>query len=160
MSLGHARWLACVVCACAVLACGDDDGNGSAPTGDGGGGNDADGGPGDRDGGGGGNSGSGGGSGGGGDVDSGVDAGPDGAILPPDFLDGDVYYDAQEEDAGPPPEEWTCPDALWNDGICDCGCSATDYDCNQVTNCITPGCAEVTCGACFTADGSWKACAP
>src|SRR6185295_14743710 len=42
-------------------------------------------------------------------------------------------------DPGPPPKAWTCPKALWADGHCDCGCSATDFDC-KAFSCIDPGC--------------------
>ncbi|MDH5671752.1 MAG: hypothetical protein OEZ06_06355 [Myxococcales bacterium] len=56
------------------------------------------------------------------------------------------------------PAEWACPDAFWNDGICDCGCSARDEaDCTTFS-CIEPGCRENTCDACFTADLRWQSC--
>ncbi|MFI5308162.1 MAG: hypothetical protein ACHQ53_12455, partial [Polyangiales bacterium] len=65
------------------------------------------------------------------------------------------------DDAGPAPASWTCPKALWNDGHCDCGCSALDVDCaTRGTACSDPGCVAAVCEACYTLSGSWKACVP
>jgi hypothetical protein len=162
MGVAGLRWLACIACACALLACGDDSGGNDGIGADRDAGDAGDRGHGGRGGRGGDEEGGSGGSGhaGSGDHDAAVeDAGPDSGFPPP-FLDGGVYSDASEEDAGPPPENWSCPEALWNDGICDCGCTATDYDCNQVGGCVTPGCVSNACQACFTASGSWKPCLP
>ena len=91
---------------------------------------------------------------GGATADAGSDSGP-----------GNTDFDAAVNNkppppavAGPPPKAWSCPDALWADGHCDCGCSATDWDCKQFS-CIDPGCIEGACEACFTLSGSWKPCA-
>jgi hypothetical protein len=126
---------------------------------------DEDAGPGDRDGGGGsgrggGNSGrggrGGGGSGrGGGDPDAGMDS-----SVPNPFdydASGDYSLEGGVFDAGPPPETWVCPAALWNDLICDCSCGATDVDCVQFS-CTEPGCVADTCEACFSASQTWKPC--
>ena len=158
MGVGHLRWLACFVCVCALTACGDD-----------GGGDDADdtvgAGPGE-DGGPEGGNGGGGRSGGGGDgpdprdsgaPDSGADdGGMDGSM--PDRFEYDAagdYNDDGMPDAGPPPDDWSCPAALWQDGHCDCSCGATDVDC-AAFSCTEPGCVAATCDACFSASGTWK----
>ncbi|HMI90675.1 MAG TPA: hypothetical protein VK509_04895, partial [Polyangiales bacterium] len=91
-----------------------------------------------------------------------MDAGKDAKVDNPFEYDAAAdYVDAKTpaELAGPPPAAWSCPAVLWADGVCDCGCSVRDYDCLQVS-CTEPGCVADTCGACFTATGAWKPCAP
>ncbi|MDP2343793.1 MAG: hypothetical protein Q8O67_22735, partial [Deltaproteobacteria bacterium] len=36
------------------------------------------------------------------------------------------------------PANWICDDALFNDGVCDCGCDAPDDDCasGEFTDCV------------------------
>src|SRR5262245_1318962 len=143
-------WLPCLVCAFALLACGDDGGGGG------------DGVVIDKDGG----------------EDAGRDAGRKDSgepELPPPDNPRPMRHAAPSEDAGadaadafdpfdydasyfdgsvnipPVPEEWSCPEALWADDTCDCGCGATDYDCVQFS-CSEPGClpnGPSGCVACF-----------
>lgn len=114
-------------------------------------------------------------------VDAAIDAGMDGGDTstggrrppPPSDTGMDAGLDADLE-AGPEsdacdintggcvpavPEDWSCPDSFWGDGICDCGCTARDDDCQQFS-CTEPGCIEPTCEACSELDGSWKPCLP
>ncbi len=93
------------------------------------------------------------------------DAGSDGSSSNPFDYDasGDyTMYMDPNADAGPPPDAWSCPAAMWADGTCDCGCSVADFDCkNRPTGCIDPGCVPQNannCDACFTLSGSWKPC--
>jgi hypothetical protein len=44
----------------------------------------------------------------------------------------------------PPPRSWECPDFWYNDGECDCGCQAPDYDCENAT--------FAACDACWCGD--------
>jgi hypothetical protein len=80
--------------------------------------------------------------------DSGQDSGPTTA---PD-AGGEVPYTP-----GPAPDEWTCTDALWNDGYCDCGCGVADSDCVG-QSCTELGCVAQGCDACYTAERAWKPC--
>lgn len=79
------------------------------------------------------------------------DAGGDSGVMPRDG-GGDVNIDP-----GPPPEEWTCAEALWADGYCDCGCGAPDSDCVSNT-CTELGCIADGCEACYTEEFAWKPC--
>ena len=90
--------------------------------------------------------------------DAGMDAGPDATM---DVADtGIEECDINTGQCVPPvPDAWTCPQAFWADGICDCGCTERDIDC-QTSSCIEPGCVDGLCGACFTLEGSWKPCTP
>lgn len=40
------------------------------------------------------------------------------------------------------PADWDCDDALFADGTCDCGCGATDDDCDsgEFTDCVRDNC--------------------
>jgi hypothetical protein len=91
-----------------------------------------------------------------------MDAGKDGSVFNPFGYDanGD-YSDARgpAEFEHPMPSDWACSSALWADGVCDCGCTARDYDCTGVS-CTEPGCIATACGACFSATGAWMPCAP
>jgi len=80
--------------------------------------------------------------------DAGSDSGP--AQVPDSG--GDVIFDP-----GPAPDEWTCPETLWNDGYCDCGCGSADSDCVS-HSCIETACIAQGCEACYTAEGAWKPC--
>ncbi len=42
---------------------------------------------------------------------------------------------------------WSCDEALWGDGVCDCGCSYTDIDCG-VDSCVDEGCIAPACEVC------------
>ena len=91
-----------------------------------------------------------------------MDAGPDAKTNdPPEYDAAGDYVDARipVEQAGPPPDAWTCAAVLWADGVCDCGCSVRDFDCQGIS-CSQPGCIADGCGACFTTDNVWKPCAP
>jgi hypothetical protein len=85
-------------------------------------------------------------------TDSSVDSGPDATI------DG-TTPDATTEEPDDVPSEWTCLAALWNDEVCDCGCSVHDVDC-FAGDCTEPGCigAPNACESCFTQEGTWKSC--
>ena len=164
MGVRHLRWLACCACALALLACGDDGGSGPDD------GIDTerdDAGPRAGRGGSGGRGGEGGddapragrgGGGSGGERDAGMDA------MAPNPFDYDASGDYNsippgEQDAGPPPDTWVCPLALWSDEICDCSCGAIDPDCAEFS-CTEPGCIADSCDACFTASQTWKPCEP
>jgi hypothetical protein len=147
-------------CVCLVSGCGDDDKKPTAPSGghrdsgppeDGGGGS----------GGGGGGKGGAGGHGGTGASDSGLkDSGPDAMTVDPNFDASGDYKDGSLADDTPgtdPPDDWSCLEELWTDGVCDCGCSARDFDCTM-SSCSDPGCKEDSCGACFDTDGLWMSC--
>jgi hypothetical protein len=82
------------------------------------------------------------------------DAEPD--AFDPFNYDANGIFD-HDYDAGPPPAGWTCAEALWADGYCDCGCSALDVDCTGFS-CQQPGCIADRCEACFDADGAWRPC--
>jgi hypothetical protein len=91
-----------------------------------------------------------------------MDGGPDAAMDVTEFVQPplDAGCDINTgECVPPPPDAWTCPAAFWADGICDCGCTEPDIDC-LASSCIEPGCVDDLCGACFTVEGSWKACTP
>lgn len=90
-----------------------------------------------------------------------MDAGKDADVDNPFAYDanGDYPDAIIPEDQHPMPAEWSCAASMWQDGICDCGCSAHDFDCTGVS-CSTPGCIEAACGACFSVTGAWMPCAP
>jgi hypothetical protein len=52
---------------------------------------------------------------------------------------------------------FTCDEALLDDGICDCGCGASDPDCSEL-GCPEPGCVEDACERCYGPEGELLAC--
>jgi hypothetical protein len=145
-------------CACLLAGCGDDDGATQPPPGktDSGPPDASEAGEGGTGGVGGASGGAGAGSDGGGDrTDSGMDATTVNLPFDGSYNDGNLPGD----DDNPLPEDWSCLEELWIDGICDCGCSARDVDCIQ-SSCSAPGCKEEQCGACFAVDGTFMSCLP
>ena len=53
-----------------------------------------------------------------------------------------------------PPSEWKCPAASYNDGVCDCGCSAPDPDCSVVTRPVRNCAADEARRACSRRNGA------
>jgi hypothetical protein len=92
------------------------------------------------------------------DVEGGVpDGAPIDATSNPFEFDSSGDFNPVTPDPAALPADWSCPEAIWNDGHCDCGCTATDVDCQQFS-CKEPGCTDERCDACYSIQGSWKPC--
>ena len=59
----------------------------------------------------------------------------------------------------PAPDGWSCNDAYYGDGTCDCGCGVDDLDCAGA-GCAEPGCYEPACQYCFDDGGVMITCTP
>jgi hypothetical protein len=58
-----------------------------------------------------------------------------------------------------PPQTWTCPTAAWGgNNACDCGCGATDPDCQSELNCTSPKCNDAACTICHDNSGRTVPC--
>jgi hypothetical protein len=90
-------------------------------------------------------------------MDAAMDAGMDADNNPFDNQDAEIVY--TDAAAGPAPATWVCDEAVWNDGVCDCGCGEYDFDCLG-SSCKEPGCVLTVpgCQACFNTEHNWAPC--